>query len=82
MSSNYNTAILSGDGRNVSLTPSTPSPSAASTSSAIQPDTAPTLGFSSNEGGVTNESFEYQDYGDATYTEPPEAEGWSGSYGA
>ncbi len=98
MSSDYNTAILSGDGRNVSLTPSAPSPSATSTSSAIQPNTAPTLGFSSNgyfqnyfvnspyagppEGGATNESFEYQDYRNATYAEPPEAEGSSGSYGA
>ncbi len=97
-SSDYNTASSSGDGRNVSLTPSTPSPSAASTSSAIQPDTTPTLGYSSKgcfrnyfvnspyagspEGGATNESFEYQDYGNAMYAQPPEAEGWLGPYGA
>ncbi len=101
-SSDYNTAILSGDTRNIFLTSaSTSSPSAASTSSAIQPDTTQTLGYSSDgyfaqypnyfvsspyvgpsEGDATNESFEYQDYGNAMYAEPPEAEGWPGSYGA
>ncbi len=102
MSSDYNTAILSGDARNIFLTAtSISSPSAASTSSAIQPDTTQTVGYSSDgyfaqypnhfvsspyvgpsEGDATNESVEYQDYGNAMYAEPPEAEGWSSSYGA
>ncbi|KAK0434967.1 hypothetical protein EV421DRAFT_2022792 [Armillaria borealis] len=99
-SSNYDTTILSGDARNVSLTPAPIySPSASSsTSPTIQPDTTQTLGYSSGgyfaqysnhfvnspyagpESGATNESFEYQDYGNAMYAEPPED--WSGSYGA
>ncbi|KAK0240658.1 hypothetical protein EDD85DRAFT_1021864 [Armillaria nabsnona] len=101
MSSDYHTAVLSRDTRNISPTPFTPSPSTASTSSAVQPDTAQTVGYSSDgyfaqypnyfvsspyvgpsEGDATNESFEYQDYRNAMYAEPPEAEGWSGSYGA
>ncbi|KAK0445571.1 hypothetical protein EV421DRAFT_1902504 [Armillaria borealis] len=47
-SSNY-TTVLSGDARNISLTPaSASSPSSASASSAIQPDTAQTLDYSSD----------------------------------
>ncbi len=48
MSSDYNTAILSDDARNMSLTPApTSSPSASSsTSPALQPNTTHTLGYS------------------------------------
>ncbi|KAK0445554.1 hypothetical protein EV421DRAFT_329792 [Armillaria borealis] len=48
MSSDYDTAILSDDARNMSLTPApTPSPSASSSiSPAIQPSTTQTLGYS------------------------------------
>ncbi len=48
MSSDYNTAILSDDARNMSLTPApTSSPSASSsTSPTIEPNTTQTLGYS------------------------------------
>ncbi len=101
MSSDYNTAILSDDARNMSLTPApTSSPSTGSSASpAIQPNTTQTLGYSPgdyfaqhlnyvvhspyagpSEDGATNESFEFQDFGNAMYSEP--SEDWSGSYGA
>ncbi len=95
MSSDYDTAILSGNTRNMSLTPAPiSSPSASSsTSPAIQPDATQALVYSSDgyfaqyppsagspESGATNKSFEDQDYGNAMYAEPPE--GWSGSFGA
>ncbi|PBK96302.1 hypothetical protein ARMGADRAFT_691503 [Armillaria gallica] len=96
MSYDYNSAILSGDTRNMALTPAPIfSPSASSNPSpAIQPDATQTPVYSSDgyfaqyppyagqpEGGATNESFEHQDYGNAMYAEPPQ-DAWSGSYGA
>ncbi|KAK0225267.1 hypothetical protein EDD85DRAFT_980855 [Armillaria nabsnona] len=94
MSYDYNTAILSGNTRNMALTPMPiSSPSASSNPSpAIQPNATQTPVYSSDgyftqyppyagqaEGGVMNESFEYQGYGNAMYAEPPE--GWLGSLG-
>ncbi|KAK0240646.1 hypothetical protein EDD85DRAFT_496560 [Armillaria nabsnona] len=96
----YNDTILSGDARNMSLTPA-PAPSPSPSSTAIQFDTTQTRYHSSDgdfarysdhsprspyvglpEGRAANGSFQYQDYGNPMYAEPPEAEGRSGSYGA
>ncbi len=94
-SSNYSSPMFSDDATDTSLTPApNPFPSASNTSPAIQPDTySPDSYFAQypnnfvnslhsgpSEGGVTNESFESQDYGNAMYSEP--SEDWSGSYGA
>ncbi len=98
-SCDHNIAISSGDARNMSLTPvPTPSSSASSISSAIQPDTTQILGYSS-DGHFPQDLNHFAN--SPAYAGPPERgltnesyqaygsamyaespDDWSGSYGA